>query len=104
VRLPTPQSLAGSVSWLQLYSRVKAEGKAGNISGAIALRGSAQAGISIIADRQAYNVFMQRKIFWIVFALLGLVADFVLPLWWAVIATLPILYVSWWVAYRSDWF
>jgi len=47
---------------------------------------------------------MQRKIFWVVFAVLGLVADFVLPFWWAVGATLPILWVSWCIAYRSDWF
>ena len=47
---------------------------------------------------------VERKIFWITFALLGLVADFVLPLWWALGATIPIFFVSWWVAYRSDWF
>jgi hypothetical protein len=47
---------------------------------------------------------MERKIFWIVFALLGLVADFLLPLWWALAATVPIIWISWWVAYRSDWF
>jgi len=42
-----------------------------------------------------YNAIMQRKMFW---------ADFVLPLWWAVAATIPILFLSWWIAYRSDWF
>jgi hypothetical protein len=47
---------------------------------------------------------MQRKIFWLTFAALGMIADFTLPLWWAVAATLPILALSWWVAYRSDWF
>lgn len=47
---------------------------------------------------------MERKIFWIVFILLGFLADFTLPIWWALIATIPIGYVSWWVAYRSDWF
>jgi len=35
---------------------------------------------------------------------LGLLADFVLPLWWAVGATIPIIYASWWIAYRSGWF
>jgi hypothetical protein len=40
----------------------------------------------------------------IVFVLLGLVADFVLPIWWALVATIPIAFVSWWVAYRSEWF
>jgi hypothetical protein len=47
---------------------------------------------------------MERKIFWAVFAVLGLVADFVLPFWWACGATIPILFVAWWVAYRSEWF
>ncbi len=47
---------------------------------------------------------MERKIFWIVFTILGLLADFVLPLWWALVATIPIGVASWWVAYRSDWF
>jgi hypothetical protein len=47
---------------------------------------------------------MERKIFWISFTALGLAADFVLPLWWALGATIPIAYASWWVAYRSGWF
>jgi hypothetical protein len=47
---------------------------------------------------------MERKIFWLVFTLLGLLADFLLPFWYAVAATLPIIVISWWVAYRSDWF
>jgi hypothetical protein len=57
-----------------------------------------------IASTQEYNAAMQKRVFWMVFLALGLVADFVLPLWWAILATLPIVYVSWWVAYRSDWF
>jgi hypothetical protein len=47
---------------------------------------------------------MQRKIFWTVFSGLGIVADLALPFWWAMGATLPLLCVSWWVAYRSGWF
>jgi len=47
---------------------------------------------------------MQRKIFWMVFLVLGLLADFLLPLWLGLAATLPILIIAWWVAYRSDWF
>ncbi|HTS57872.1 MAG TPA: hypothetical protein VMH03_10005 [Terriglobales bacterium] len=47
---------------------------------------------------------MPRKVFWMSFILLGLLADFTLPLIWALIATIPIAWVSWWVAYRSDWF
>jgi hypothetical protein len=47
---------------------------------------------------------MEKKIFWITFTVLGLAADFILPLWWALVATIPITYASWWIAYRSDWF
>jgi hypothetical protein len=47
---------------------------------------------------------MQRKVFWITFSVLGVIADFTLPLWWAFAATLPIGVASWWLAYRSDWF
>jgi len=47
---------------------------------------------------------MELEVFWMSFTVLGLLADFLLPLGWAVAATLPILYLSWWIAYRSDWF
>jgi len=47
---------------------------------------------------------MERKIFWGSMTVLGLVADVILPLWWAVGATFPIIYFSWWIAYRSGWF
>ncbi len=47
---------------------------------------------------------MQKKIFWLTFILLGLLADFLLPFWWAFFATIPIVFASWWIAYRSDWF
>ncbi len=47
---------------------------------------------------------MQKKMFWIIFTLMGLLADFVLPFWWACGATIPILVAAWWIAYRSDWF
>jgi len=54
--------------------------------------------------RAAYNNQMERKIFWMVFTVLGLLADFLLPLWWGLAATIPALFVAWWVAYRSEWF
>jgi hypothetical protein len=47
---------------------------------------------------------MERKVFWLVFVLLSLIADFTLPLLWGVLATIPIAILSWWVAYRSGWF
>jgi hypothetical protein len=46
---------------------------------------------------------MQRRIFWLVFTVLG-IASYWLPLWWQLAATLPIAWIAWWVAYRSDWF
>ena len=55
-------------------------------------------------DSWAYNSVMERKIFWMVFIVLGLLADFLLPLWWGLAATVPILFIAWWVAYRSEWF
>jgi len=47
---------------------------------------------------------MQNKIFWTLVLVLSLVADFVLPLMWGLVATIPIILVSWWIVYRSDWF
>jgi fatty acid desaturase len=46
----------------------------------------------------------QRKVFWIVVAVLGLLANIFLPLGWVVVATLPIVLAAWWIAYQSNWF
>ena len=60
----------------------------------------------LLQQRKAprYNAVVERKIFWLSFFVLGVVADIILPIWWALAATIPIAYVSWWIAYRSDWF
>jgi len=42
----------------------------------------------------------EKKIFWLIFMILSLVADMVLGLWWGLFATIPIIIVSWWLAYR----
>jgi hypothetical protein len=47
---------------------------------------------------------MQRKVFWATFIALGVAADFMLPILWSLLATIPIAMFSWWLAYRSDWF
>lgn len=47
---------------------------------------------------------MEKKVFWLSLALFSLIADFTLPFIWAVLATLPIVVLSWWIAYRSGWF
>jgi hypothetical protein len=47
---------------------------------------------------------MQRKVFWATFFMLGLCTDLILPLVWALVATIPVLLFSWWLAYRTEWF
>ena len=47
---------------------------------------------------------MQRKIFWLLFIVLGLLMGFMLPMIWGLILQLPLAVVCWWVAYRSGWF
>lgn len=47
---------------------------------------------------------MQKRIFWLSFIVLSLIGDFTLPLLWGLLATLPLLLLSWWIAYRSGWF
>jgi uncharacterized membrane protein len=47
---------------------------------------------------------VQRKIFWMTFIGLGLLADLLFPFWWGMVLTIPILILSWWFAYRSNWF
>ena len=61
--------------------------------------------ISVISVNQWY-VFLQmeKKIFWLLFIVLGLIMDVALPLWWGLALTLPLLVFCWWVAYRSGWF
>ncbi len=46
----------------------------------------------------------QRKMFWLLVAAMGVLADLALPLIWGLVATIPILVASWWIVYRSDWF
>ena len=47
---------------------------------------------------------MEKKIFWMLFIVLGLVMDVALPLWWGLALTLPLAVFCWWVAYKSGWF
>ena len=47
---------------------------------------------------------MQNKIFWTIFIVLSLVADFTLSFMWSLIASIPLLVLSWWITYRSGWF
>jgi hypothetical protein len=47
---------------------------------------------------------MEKRIFWGLFLILSLIVDFVFPLLWSLLLTIPILFLSWWIAYRSNWF
>jgi len=47
---------------------------------------------------------MQRTVMWILIIVLGLVAEAILPMWWGLLSQIPIVFLSWWVAYRSGWF
>lgn len=46
---------------------------------------------------------VEKKIFWTIFLGLSLLADVFLPFFWGMIATLPIVVLSWWLVYRSGW-
>lgn len=46
---------------------------------------------------------VEKKLFWIIFLGLSLLADVFLPFFWGMAATLPIVMVSWWLVYRSGW-
>jgi hypothetical protein len=39
----------------------------------------------------------------LLFLTLSLVADFLLPIVWGLVLTLPIVLVCWWVVYKSEW-
>jgi hypothetical protein len=47
---------------------------------------------------------MQKKVMWILIVVFSIAAEVVLPIWWGLFATLPIVVLSWWIAYRSGWF
>jgi hypothetical protein len=46
----------------------------------------------------------RKKIFWFFFIGISTITDFVLPLMWGLIATIPITFLCWWMVYRTDWF
>jgi hypothetical protein len=47
---------------------------------------------------------VDKKIFWLLFTVLGALMGILLPLWWNLVLTLPLLVLCWWVVYRSGWF
>ncbi len=47
---------------------------------------------------------MQGRLFWLIFIVLSVAADMLLPFVWSLVATIPIFIFSWWVVYKSDWF
>jgi hypothetical protein len=47
---------------------------------------------------------LQKKIFWLVFIGLDMMTGFVVSFIWSLVLTLPIIVLSWWIAYKSGWF
>ena len=90
-----PDQLHHSTRCLAKGVREEAEGYKGS-SISDAARGRSLHQIRISAT--------QKKVFWIIFLVLSLMVDVTLPLMWGLLATLPIVVLSWWIAYRSDWF
>ena len=68
--------------------------------------GDAPIPISVISGNQWYvsQVLMEKKIFWMLFLILGTIMDVALPIWWSLALTLPLLVMCWWIAYKSGWF
>jgi hypothetical protein len=46
---------------------------------------------------------VEKKLFWMIFLGLSLLADAFLPLLWGMVASVPIVIISWWLVYRSGW-
>ena len=59
--------------------------------------------ISVISVNQWEGLLMEKKIFWLLFTVLGVLMGILLPLWWNLALTLPLLVFCWWVVYRSGW-
>jgi hypothetical protein len=55
-------------------------------------------------EYREYSNRVEKKVFWLCFFVLDTIAGIELPLWWALFATIPAVMISWWVAYRSEWF
>ena len=47
---------------------------------------------------------MEKRIFWLLFIVIGTVMDIALPIWWSLALTLPLLVLCWWVSYKTGWF
>lgn len=60
-----------------------------------------------LARRSGLTIFLEgaleKKIFWLIFIGLSLLADVFLPFFWSMAATVPIVMLSWWLVYRSGW-
>jgi hypothetical protein len=47
---------------------------------------------------------VEKKMFWAIYIVLSLVADFTLSFTWSLILSVPLLVLSWWIAFKSGWF
>ena len=92
------QSLAGSASWLSLYSRPAMRDQE-------VTKVLAQPHCCLPAAAGLRNRFMEKKVFWITFRCSACSRTFAADFGGAWPRPFPILFASWWVTwYRSDWF
>lgn len=59
---------------------------------------------AISLNQTQRQAVLQKKIFWLVFIGLDMMTGFVVSFVWSLILTLPIIVLSWWIAYKSGWF
>ena len=58
----------------------------------------------ISLNQRQRQAVLQKKIFWLVFIGLDMMTGFAVSFVWSLILTLPIIVLSWWIAYKSGWF
>jgi len=59
---------------------------------------------AISLNQTQRRAVLQKKIFWLVFIGLDMMTGFAVSFVWSLILTLPIIVLSWWIAYKSGWF
>jgi hypothetical protein len=47
---------------------------------------------------------MQKRMFWLILIGLDTVVGFAVSFMWSLVLTIPIIVLSWWIAYKSGWF
>ena len=55
-------------------------------------------------DTRRGECTLQQKIFWIIYLILSTAISFMVSFMWSLILSIPLIVISWWIAYRSGWF